>query len=293
MTTEHVSAFWLPLLLALAFGTGCVTSTGKFTPFQLSISPEDARLFDETYDVRGLRINLWAGVNRNLAGLDLGAMNACRGSMTGLQMGALSSWVSENVNGVQLAGMVVVCEKIMRGTEISGVMALCGKGAVGLQAAGVFARVEEEFSGLQFSGLVSSARSDMAGVQIGTLLASSEGRVSGLQLGTVSLAEVMNGLQASLLLSAAGGDQRGCQLSMVANINGETRETSTSVMRGIQIGLINYAEHLGGVQIGLVNVSRDGGLRLCPFINCWFFSPRRGSDAEVAPKTPLHVEDCP
>ncbi|MCA1808581.1 MAG: LA_2272 family surface repeat-containing protein [Kiritimatiellia bacterium] len=62
-------------------------SANKATGLQLSLFAP-AQIFPVEYDVYGLRINLFYGVNQNLRGLDMGVVNVGAGLMEGLQLGA-------------------------------------------------------------------------------------------------------------------------------------------------------------------------------------------------------------
>jgi hypothetical protein len=59
-------------------------------PFQLSFIGPTMQLVDDDADIKGLRINLIYGVNRNVKGLDLGLVNRATGDFKGLQAGLVS-----------------------------------------------------------------------------------------------------------------------------------------------------------------------------------------------------------
>jgi hypothetical protein len=59
-------------------------------PFQLSFIGPTMQLVDDDADIKGLRINLIYGVNRNVKGLDVGLVNRATGDFKGLQAGFVS-----------------------------------------------------------------------------------------------------------------------------------------------------------------------------------------------------------
>lgn len=123
----------------------------KATPFQYSIF-NPIQIFDESYDVYGLRLTLAYGVNNSVYGVDSGFY--CR--TTGDQYGFQSA--------------VVVCSR--EGTSSGVTCATVGNLSKGYESgvslAGLFDIAEGEFTGLQAAGLVSRAKK-FTGLQIGTL----------------------------------------------------------------------------------------------------------------------------
>lgn len=61
---------------------------------------------DNTSSIKGVRFNLFYGVNQNLTGVDFGlplAINVLRGNMTGAQFGVFYNQVEGNMIGFQSA----------------------------------------------------------------------------------------------------------------------------------------------------------------------------------------------
>ena len=71
-------------LLALLLCPAAATAEDK--PVQLALF-DPAQVFDRDTSVRGLRLNLIYGYNRELRGLDLGLVNRTSGTTKGLQYG--------------------------------------------------------------------------------------------------------------------------------------------------------------------------------------------------------------
>lgn len=123
----------------------------KVTPFQYSIF-NPIQLFDEDYDIYGLRLTLAYGVNKSVYGVDSGLYCRTTGDMYGLQ------------------SAVVVCSR--EGTSSGLTCATVGnlsKGdESGISLAGLFNFAEGEFTGLQAAGIISRAKK-FSGLQIGAL----------------------------------------------------------------------------------------------------------------------------
>ena len=224
-------------------------------------------------------------------------------------MGLLASGV-DVVNGISLNGLGGHHADEMRGVMISGLMNLTGKisglllsglgnfadscpGVVmvslfgnscgdfesrrwptdgfGVQLAAYQNTVYGDFKGVQFSFLENAVLGSGTVFQVGALNSGQtmvadvthsgnvstytvrrgggpNAKLSGLELGMVdSVLQSFSGVQAGLLVNYVGKE-----------------------MRGIQIGLWNYAGALRGLQIGLINVADTGGLPFMPIVNAGF-----------------------
>lgn len=107
-------------------------------------------------------------------------------------------------------------------------------------------------------GAVAST-SELAGVQLSSFVSLTMGQASGLQIASVNVAGSAKGLAQIGGINAVAGELRGLQLG-VYNYAG--------AVRSAQIGLINTTGATsGGVQIGLVNVSREAGTSQVGLVN--------------------------
>lgn len=112
--------------------------------------------------------------------------------------------------------------------------------------------------GLKFSAISNAVGGTMMGVQISGI--SNIARdVKGLQLSAFSNVsrQSIEGVQLSAISNIAMGVNPGVQFSAIANV-------SANQMRGLQMGMYNYADTLRGVQIGLfnANVSNPKGVQI-------------------------------
>ena len=81
---------------------GGAGSGGPATGLQLSLFPP-AQIFNESYDVSGLRLNLIYGRNQNVRGLDIGVVNQATGEAEGLQLGLVN--IAGGLRGVQISAI--------------------------------------------------------------------------------------------------------------------------------------------------------------------------------------------
>ena len=139
-------------------------------------------------DVHGLRIGVTAGHNREVNGIDVGA---------------IGSWADGEINGL----------------SCSGLFRYCGGAAFGIHLSSVVNYASERVNGAQLA-LVNSAYG-AAGLQIGLVNYALEG--NGCQLGLFNMAETFRGLQLGLVNTTMNCS--GVQIG-IGNIIGESPLTA-------------------------------------------------------------------
>lgn len=150
-------------------------------------------------------------------------------TLRGVQIGAFSSVVRQQMRGVSLAGIINSVGDDMRGVQISGVSNVV-KGGNGMQLS-LFNNVSSSpFRGVQLSGLSNVSMGMKRGLQIAAANVSSS-YMRGLQLGGYNYAYTLNGSQIGLF------------------------NVCVRHPRGVQIGVINYSQDTIAHKIGLVNVN--------------------------------------
>lgn len=150
-------------------------------------------------------------------------------TLRGVQIGAFSSVVRQQMRGVSLAGIINSVGNDMRGVQISGVSNVV-KGGNGVQLS-LFNNVSSSpFRGVQLSGLSNVSMGMKRGLQIAAANVSSS-YMRGLQVGGYNYADTLNGSQVGLF------------------------NVCLSHPRGVQIGIINYSRDTVAHKIGLVNVN--------------------------------------
>lgn len=233
--------------------------------------------------VKGLRFNLLVGRHRELRGLDIGVIgNEVTGSVNALQIAGIYNWVGDpagsdhQFTGIQLAGIMnhsagniggLQCAGIMNhnvdgsgGLLFAGIMNHSAGDFGGLQCAGILNYCDGEFSGMQAAGVCNVVDGRMYAVlfQVAGILNYCAGDFIGLRF-FPQIAGVMNycaddffgPLQVAGAMNYCANDFYGWQAAGVCNVAGGT-------MRGFQLGLVNYTDHLKGLQIGAVNLAGTG-----------------------------------
>jgi hypothetical protein len=182
-------------------------------------------------------LNLFGGYSLGTRQIELGFFfNVDRGDVSWLQLAGFGNLVGRNVYGIQAAGFANV-----NGGETKAI-----------QLAGFANTNLGESRGVQVAGFTNTNLKGMNGVQ-----------VAGLSNVTVGESK---GVQVSGLGNIQVGDYRGSQFAGLTNI--ATRKISGSQIaalfnhgrqvRGTQIGLINYADTLGGIPVGLLSIVKTG-----------------------------------
>ena len=165
MLRKWTSRFGIALLI-LSLLPGSVLA--QENPFQIAFVGPTMQLVDDDEDVRGIRLNLIYGVNRNVTGLDLGLINHTNGEMTGVEFGIVNV-VDGGFSGWQ-AGVVNVTKGQFTGLQWAPwtILSLANfaEAAEGAQIAAAFNRADY-MHGFQLS-LVNVAE-DMYGVQVGLI----------------------------------------------------------------------------------------------------------------------------
>ena len=137
----------------------------KETFLQLSLF-NPVQIFNDSYNVGGVRINLLYGSNNNMSGLDLGLINKVKWDYHGGYQGGMVNFVGNDFNGWQ-DGLVNITRKNLIGLQT-------GVYNENLSLKGVqygLVNITEKFSGLQL-GLLNYTQV-FSGVQLGVLNISS------------------------------------------------------------------------------------------------------------------------
>ncbi|MBP9924477.1 MAG: carboxypeptidase-like regulatory domain-containing protein [Cyclobacteriaceae bacterium] len=152
--------------------------------------------------------------------------------------------------------------------QIAGFGNAVGGKVYGIQAAG-FANVNGgETEAVQLAGFANTNLGNTRGVQVAGLANTNLGNMNGVQVAGLSNVTSMpsQGVQVAGFGNVQIGDYVGSQFAGVTNIATE-KITGSQIsalfnhgkeVRGTQIGLINYADTLGGVPIGLISIVKKG-----------------------------------
>lgn len=156
----------------------------------------------------------------------------------------------------------------VRWLQIAGFGNVVGGKVYGIQAAG-FANVNgANTEAVQLAGFVNTNRGDTRGVQVAGFANTNLGKMNGVQVAGFSnvTGKPSNGVQVAGFGNVQLGDYSGSQFAGLTNIATE-KITGSQIsalfnysrkVHGTQIGLINYADTLGGVPIGLLSIVKSG-----------------------------------
>jgi hypothetical protein len=193
-------------------------------PFQVSVLPFVGTNHILSGQVTNeLSINVIAGYSGGVDGIEVGGIaNLVRGQMSGLQMAGISNFVGNGLGGLQFAG--VSNHAFGRSS--------------GLQLAGIANTLGGTAQVSQFAGVVNLSGSHLTGMQAAGVANFSFGTHQGMQLaGSFNFANTLHGTQISPF--------------NVAN----------KVERGLQLGIVNFADSSGSVPVGLFSFVRQNGYR--------------------------------
>jgi hypothetical protein len=234
-----------------------------------------------------------------LSGLSVGILGVgSGGDMDGINIGGLGAGAGRNVTGINIGGLGVGAGKDLIGINIGGLgtgagqnaigfnFALLGVGAgqnlYGINLAGLCAGAGQNMSGLNFGGLAVGAGQNLTGVNIGGL-----GVGAGQELRGLSFAIIGAGSPSIKGVTVAGFGVGGVEITgltvALAHVRIEDDGILTGfaasaftyikgLLRGVSLGIVNYAYEVNGIQIGLVNYVADNpsGLKILPLFNTSF-----------------------
>lgn len=203
----------------------------------------------------------------NMAGVQLaGITNFSNEQLEGIQLAGGFNFTRDNSSGLQFSGLANLAQGDLEGLQGSaGVNAAWGD-ISGLQAAGVANIAKNNVEGLQAAGAFNFAGADISGLQAASGANIAFGNIEGLMAsGGVNIAKgTASGLLVSGILNYAS-ELEGASISGGANIADELNGlqfagllNASRKARGLQIGLINYAQDFEGVPIGLISYYGNG-----------------------------------
>lgn len=240
-----------------------------YRPAQLSFLPfVGTNLLMSGAVSNSVSVNVLAGYNGAVSAVELGGlMNIDRFDVDGFQAGGLVNVVGRRMHGAQLAGIVNLDLGTVHGFQAAGIANMASDTAGGMQLAGIFNLARWEMDGLQLAGIANTAAVGIRGSQIAGIANYSAREVSGFQLagianvsprktgqfqvaGLVNYARHVEKFQVAGVINAVADTISGVQASGILNY--------ARVNNGLQLGLINVADTVGGVTIGLFNFVRHG-----------------------------------
>ena len=182
-------------------------------------------------------VNFLGGYSLGTRQIELGFFfNLDRGDVSWLQLAGFGNVVGGNVYGVQAAGFANVNGKDTEAVQLAGFVNTNMGDTRGVQVAGFANTNLGKMNGVQVAGFSNVTVKPSYGVQVAGF--------GNVQLGDYS------GSQFAGLTNIATEKISGSQVSALFNYGRK--------VHGTQIGLVNYADTLGGVPIGLLSIVKSG-----------------------------------
>jgi hypothetical protein len=169
-----------------------------------------------------------------------------------IELGFFFNLDRSDVRWLQIAGFGNMVGGKVYGVQAAGFFNLNGGETEAIQLAGFANTNFNNTRGVQVTGFANTTLGHMHGVQIAGFTNFTGGRGQGVQVagfGNVQLGDYQ-GSQFAGFTNVAAERITGSQISTFFNYGGK--------VHGTQIGLINYADSLGGVPIGLLSIVRSG-----------------------------------
>lgn len=219
----------------------------KWRPINISIWNPVAIVPFDSLNVSNINLGFCSKTNR-LNGLSANVFaNFCHQDLNGLLFTGGYNFLHKDMNGLEIAGLFNVVKGHMHGLQISAIQNTVVRYSKGLMICGITNFSVGDTKGIQLAGMSNIAGSRASGIQFagGINIASSSSRLFQLA-GLVNVCEEsIKGVQLGLANYAGG--VRGVQLGLI-NICGDD-------VKGVQIGLINHSSDTSTVKLGLVNVN--------------------------------------
>lgn len=210
-------------------------------------------------------INLLAGLNGGVDGLEFGGiMNINNGNVKGIQIGGIGNVTRGDVWGTQIGGIFNINSGYTEGVMLTSHFNINSGDFKGAQVSGIFNTNFAHFEGAAISGIFNFNRLAGDGFQGAGICNINSSIFKGVQMAgilnsnTVFLSNDFSELtQISGVLNINTSKIDGAQISSCLNIN-------TDTMKGVQVGLVNFACQMDGVQIGLFNVCGGDSSKVVP-----------------------------
>lgn len=221
-------------------------------PFQFSLTPglgSHGRMGAQV--VNKFSLNVLGGYTAGVKGVEIGTLfNIVKQDMQYLQLAGLFNIVGGNVKGVQVGGLHNHVLDTMTGVQLGGISNIVTEHVAGVQVGGIYNQSRYS-NGIQVGGIGNITFEKGNGIQVGGIFNSTE-NFQGIQLAGVGNVnrQQTGGIQVAGLANFSRKEMKGLQIAGLANV--------TRYLRGVQIGIVNYADSSDGYSIGLINIIPKG-----------------------------------
>jgi len=256
-------------------------------------------IIPEAGDMGYLQLGFGVVADYQLSGISIGILGAgSGGDMDGINIGGLGAGAGGSITGINIGGLGAGAGQDLVGLNIGGLGAGAGQNAIGVNLALLGAGAGQNLYGITLGGLGAGAGQNVAGITFGGLAAGAGQNMTGLNIGGlgVGAGQELRGLSFALLgagaptikgvtvagLAVGGVEITGLTAALAhvrieddGILTGLTASAFTYIkgsLRGVSLGIVNYAYEVSGIQIGLVNYVADNppGLKILPIFNTSF-----------------------
>jgi hypothetical protein len=236
------------------------------------------------YQLSGITVGiLGAGSGGDMDGINIGGVGAgAGGSITGLNIGGLGAGAGQDIIGLNIGGLGAGAGQNAVGINIALLGAGAGQNLYGVTVAGLGAGAGQNVTGLTIGGLAAGAGQKMTGVNIGGLGVGAGQELCGLSFALLGAGSpTIEGVTVAGL-AVGGVEITGLTVALAhvrieddGILTGLTASAFTYIkglLKGVSLGIVNYAYEVSGIQIGLVNFVADNpsGLKILPLFNTSF-----------------------
>ena len=260
----HVEKTWLGSMFLSSRQKLTSLNIGAFLadkPYQVSLTPglgTHGRMSGQV--VNKFSVNMLGGYAAGVDGLEIGTVfNIVKNDMQHVQIAGMVNIVGGKTKGVQLAGFHNNVLDSMKGVQVAGISNITEGNMEGVQLTGAIGQVYGNIKGVSIQGIAGVTRGNTQGWQVAGALNYNGKNLDGLQLSGIAN---YNGKDAQGMQLAGGGNinrgvMKGLQLAAIFNYARQ--------MDGVQIGLVNIADTVNGYSIGIINIVRRGYKKVAIF----------------------------
>lgn len=258
---------------------GIIPEAGDMGYIQLGVAGVGA-----THSLSGLTMGiLGAGAGGDISGITIGGLGAgAGGSVTGISIGGLGVGGGKNLTGINIGGLGAGAGGDVRGLSLGLFGVGAGQNMWGINIGGLGAGAGQDIFGITLGGLGAGAGQTMTGINIGGLGVGAGQELRGLSLAVLAAGSPsIKGITIGGL-AVGGVEITGITLS-IAHVRIEDDGILTGfgfsafnyvkgLVRGVTLGIVNYAYEVNGIQLGLVNYveGNPSGLKILPLFNTNF-----------------------
>jgi hypothetical protein len=212
--------------------------------------------------------NLLGGYSLGTQNLEIGGIfNIDRGHVRYWQFAGVFNLVGGNVEGAQIAGIFNANRGRVRGAQIAGIYNFNWGEVDKFSAAGILNFARSGSRAVQIAGIGNMTVGDQTSPHFAGMFNITSRNARGQLAGIYNVAgKNVNGAQLAGIFNLTGKSVHGTQFAGIFNLAGKNVEGAQIAavlnfakrVKGVQFGLLNISDSVGGVPIGLVSVVFKG-----------------------------------